>query len=182
MTKKLDITIGNFLQVANRVATQKNTHETRESVNSLIERVLIKTDSYKGSIFLSEKEIPKGRISGLLSFRTKHVFNPDETRKKYQTSNSDKTITIQDLVEIVNEINKESGTLELRKTCNHILETVLKKTDNYRGYIYLSDKDIPEGEKPGIIETQTGYTFPDESRRYYIYSESNPNVTDILEL
>lgn len=56
------------------------------------------------------------------------------------------------------------------------LEFVLHSTGNYKGYGYLTARELPTGEKPGINMTPDGsVTLPyperfadtDDSRRYY---------------
>ena len=60
---------------------------------------------------------------------------------------------------------------DMRKGLMHALETMLFATDNYKGFRYLDQSEVPDGELPGIkyiddIE-QMEKTFPDETRVSY---------------
>jgi hypothetical protein len=59
---------------------------------------------------------------------------------------------------------------EVRRGWNSFLENVLCHVDAYKGFFFLTAKDVPIGEKPGIIPNHDnpGLTeFPDETRRNY---------------
>jgi hypothetical protein len=50
------------------------------------------------------------------------------------------------------------------------LELILMETNNYKGFRYLTQDEVPRGQKPGIIPRANHMsepTFPDESRREY---------------
>jgi hypothetical protein len=79
-----------------------------------------------------------------------------------------KTIKVVELVELVNQRNRVSTCAAgIRAGWNAILEEVLHKTDGYNGYRYLSAGEVPKGQAPGILPEDTGFIFPDESRRNY---------------
>lgn len=78
------------------------------------------------------------------------------------------TVRISDLVNDVNERNSKSTcTPEMRRGWNLLLEGILHNADNYHGYRFLSQREVPEGELPGIAGTEGKYTFPDDTRRHY---------------
>lgn len=56
---------------------------------------------------------------------------------------------------------------EGRKGMMLVLEEVLHSTNNYRGFGYLRQKDVPEGELPGIVDVENGFEFPDPTRVQY---------------
>ena len=46
------------------------------------------------------------------------------------------------------------------------LEMILKDSGNYNGFMYLSERDVPKDELPGIRENND-FTNTDETRRKY---------------
>ena len=82
-----------------------------------------------------------------------------------------KSIRVSELVREVNRLNRES-TCEpaMRAGWNDLLAHVLHETGNYSGFGYLEARDVPAGEKPGIIrdDVSNNHQFPDETRRRYI--------------
>ena len=87
-----------------------------------------------------------------------------------------KTFKVNEFRDWVNERNRTSTCApEIRQGWNTALENVLHDTGNYRGYGYLTEDEVPAGQRPGIRQTlpydqrKPGYkpSFPDESRRYY---------------
>lgn len=80
-----------------------------------------------------------------------------------------KTIRVSEVVKKVNQMLAESTcSREERLAMCSVLETILFSTNNYRGYSFLSQKEVPAGEKPGIGMSPEGKTvFPDDSRRWY---------------
>lgn len=87
-----------------------------------------------------------------------------------------KTVSIADLLSEVNRRNKQSTcSADVRDGWNSLLETVLHNANLYEGYGYLSQEEVPPGEKPGIDKhcrdgAPTRERFPDESRRHYYVS------------
>ena len=79
-----------------------------------------------------------------------------------------KTVTIRELVERVNRLNRESTCKpDMRHGWNHLLEDVLHDANAYKGYGYYPAQDLPPGQKPGITGEAPNFQFPDESRRFY---------------
>ena len=79
-----------------------------------------------------------------------------------------KTISIKRIVEIVNERNEKStcGKGE-REGWNSLLETILLETDNYEGFTFLTDSQVPSTEKPGIRgENRPDLTASDIADRF----------------
>jgi hypothetical protein len=84
------------------------------------------------------------------------------------------TVDVKALVEEVNYRNRESTcSAEVRDGWNSLLEEVLMSTKNYAGFGWLSAKEVPAGERPGIVWSGEGTdnigtpSFPDDSRRVY---------------
>jgi hypothetical protein len=72
-----------------------------------------------------------------------------------------KTFEVETLKNIVNEVlatsSSEYGcTRDRRQGMMNLLEKVLHETGNYRGFRNLMLKDVPAGEKPGIMVNETG--------------------------
>ena len=64
---------------------------------------------------------------------------------------SRKTIKVEDLKNQVNQMLKTSdNNKEYRHGLMTVLESVLHATDNYSGFRYLLENEVPEGELPGI--------------------------------
>lgn len=64
---------------------------------------------------------------------------------------SRKTIKVEDLKNQVNQMLKTSDdNKEYRHGLMTVLESVLHATDNYRGFRYLRENEVPKGEFPGI--------------------------------
>lgn len=87
-----------------------------------------------------------------------------------------KTFKVEELIKVVNAANKSPyGTSEQRHGANSLLEYVLHETDNYKGFKYLREEDLPNVDidgkriKPGIIfdEVNHDHVYPDDSRRMY---------------
>lgn len=79
-----------------------------------------------------------------------------------------KSIEIKTLVDKVNHMNRESTCESLIRTgWNELLEDALHAIGAYEGYTYLTDKEVPLNHKPGVIKTDSGNIFPDETRRHY---------------
>ena len=72
-----------------------------------------------------------------------------------------KTIEVETLKNIVNEVlatstDEYGATRGYRQGMMNLLEEVLHDTGNYKGYRNLMLKDVPAGEKPGIMVNETG--------------------------
>ena len=84
-----------------------------------------------------------------------------------------KTIEVKRLVDEVNRINRESTfSPEHREGINLFLENILHETGNYEGFNHLYERDVPAGEKPGIIFDESGehnHVFPDDTRKVYFF-------------
>jgi hypothetical protein len=82
-----------------------------------------------------------------------------------------KTIDLTSLIETVNYRNRNSKVApEVREGWNSLLESALHGAGVYSGFNYLREKDVPEGEKPGIVfdhSVSKDHQFPDPSRRFY---------------
>jgi hypothetical protein len=83
-----------------------------------------------------------------------------------------RTINITDLIDEVNRVNRESrGAFgpQQRMGSNMLLESVLTFADVHSGFGYLTQREVPPGELPGIVKGDgvVPDQFPDESRRIY---------------
>jgi hypothetical protein len=81
-----------------------------------------------------------------------------------------KTVDVEWLRTHINRINADSTCdAKIREGWNALLGSVLHHTGNYNGFTYLTTKDIPIGQEPGMVyhENTRLHTFPDETRRYY---------------
>ena len=85
-----------------------------------------------------------------------------------------KNISVEFLINEVNRINRFSTVEpEVRQGWNTLLETILFKTDNYAGFGYLTEKELPKGVLPGIIFTPDEQpTYPDETRKVFFFKKS----------
>ena len=74
-----------------------------------------------------------------------------------------KTIAVAEFVEMMNRCLKNSicnGDIRSGMIC--AVEQVLHKTGNYKGFRYLLQDEVPEGERPGIIyEGDMPAPYPD---------------------
>jgi hypothetical protein len=64
-----------------------------------------------------------------------------------------KTVQVSSVIEYVNNMLRNSFgavTSEERLGMIDVLEQILHDTGNYRGYRYLTQEEVPSGEKPGI--------------------------------
>ena len=68
------------------------------------------------------------------------------------------------------------GTPDYRLGVSTMVEWILMRSDNYKGFRYLTSDEVPKGEKPGIRGWLDGphgqnsvadFTDTDETRRYY---------------
>jgi hypothetical protein len=55
-----------------------------------------------------------------------------------------------------------------------VMDNVLHATGNYAGFNYLTELQVPVGEKPGVVQVASRlkdhspiWAFPDESRRFF---------------
>jgi hypothetical protein len=87
-----------------------------------------------------------------------------------------KTIRVDKLVEEINQkLCNSSCEPNIRIGMIIILEDILHATNNYYGYRYLVNNEVPSGQKPGVIHFDKGSKeeteFPDRSRRRYFLKE-----------
>lgn len=79
-----------------------------------------------------------------------------------------KTVNIIDLRIKVNDmIRLSTCSKDVRRGMIAVLETMLLDTGNYNGFRYLEADEVPEGSQPGIVRTDDGNIFPDDSRVEY---------------
>lgn len=84
-----------------------------------------------------------------------------------------KTISVKQLVDKVNEKNRLSTcSSDIRNGWNDLLEFVLRETNQYNGFGYLQQHEVPEGQLPGIIKSPEKSTYPDDSRKVYYMKRS----------
>ena len=88
-----------------------------------------------------------------------------------------KTISVKGLIKRTNERNRLSTCAPgARHGWNALLADILHETDNYSGYGYWEEKDLPrDGARrlPGIMRgagPDGEHLFPDRSRIFYYYS------------
>lgn len=63
-----------------------------------------------------------------------------------------KTVKVDDLVEQANQMLRVSTCKpEVRQGIINFLEHFLWETGNYKGFRYLLQEEVPEGEKPGVV-------------------------------
>jgi hypothetical protein len=79
-----------------------------------------------------------------------------------------KTFKIEDLVDRVNYLNKESVcSPEVREGWNAILQDILHQCDAYAGFNYLGQSEVPIGQAPGVIYKLAGHIYPDSTRVHW---------------
>jgi hypothetical protein len=86
-----------------------------------------------------------------------------------------KTIHVEKVLDYVNDMLATSTCVpDVRHGMILVLSEILHKTDNYVGFRYLLDGEVPEGQEPGIRwsdgERTDGYRdreYPDDTRRQY---------------
>lgn len=82
-----------------------------------------------------------------------------------------KTVEIQKLLNFANGyLSAKGGTPEARRGVIAMIENALFFADRYRGFRYLSEEDLYEGDKPGIRWTDDPAEYridTDETRRFY---------------
>ena len=79
-----------------------------------------------------------------------------------------KTIAVAEMTRRVNGmlVHGYSSREERHGMCQ-VLENMLFATGNYRGYRYLSKREVPAGELPGINLTAEGEPHPDYQERFH---------------
>jgi hypothetical protein len=91
-------------------------------------------------------------------------------------ANKRKTVDIYELILFVNKRNRESICQpEIRKGWNGLLNDILHKANVYSGFGYLIQSEVPEGQLPGIIQSEIGPEFneyPDPTRCFYYVDSS----------
>ena len=66
-----------------------------------------------------------------------------------------KTIEVSDLKTQINFMLANSRcSVDGRRSMMVIIETVLMDTKNYKGFVFLGEKEVPDGEFPGIFDSQ----------------------------
>lgn len=82
-----------------------------------------------------------------------------------------KTIDIKDVVEMVNDILSQSTcSPDVRQGAINVLEGILNRTGNYRGFYYLGARYVPAGEKPGVnLDSDYEKRFVDTDRTRVFY-------------
>lgn len=88
---------------------------------------------------------------------------------------STKRISVRWLLEEVNRMNRESTCApDVREGWNTALEMVLRESNNYSGFGYLVQSEVPEGHQPGMTANVfgEGFSFFDETRKHYYYHEN----------
>ena len=83
---------------------------------------------------------------------------------------SRKTIKIDDLRIQINRMLKDSiCESNIRRGMIEALTTVLFSTDNYKGFRYLQEHEVPFGQKPGIrwVNDDPDFTDTDSTRVCY---------------
>ena len=88
---------------------------------------------------------------------------------------SRKTIPVKDVVTMVNEMLRMSECNDdIRRGASMVLEDILFKTNNYRGFGYLLEDQVPAGQQPGvryangeILPYPERFENTDDSRRNY---------------
>jgi len=89
-----------------------------------------------------------------------------------------KTIEISEIVARANNMLASSVNCsqDARLAICSFVESILHKTNNYRGFAYLSQREVPEGYRPGINCDENGpledmearFANCDDTRRKYI--------------
>ena len=78
-----------------------------------------------------------------------------------------KTIAVAEMTRRVNEMLVHGySSREERHGMIQVLENMLFATGNYRGYRYLSKREVPAGELPGINLDTAGNPLSDQLERF----------------
>jgi hypothetical protein len=79
-----------------------------------------------------------------------------------------KTLNVTEFKDLINRILAQStDSKEFRRGLQFALQQALDKTDTYRGFRYLTVREVPAGEKPGInIDPKTGEYSDDYEERF----------------
>lgn len=80
-----------------------------------------------------------------------------------------KTIRVEDFVKKMNEkLAEDTMGVEYRLAVTHIVEQMLHDTGNYKGFGFLTQSEVPCGEKPGInANGPDAFINTDKTRRIY---------------
>ena len=79
-----------------------------------------------------------------------------------------KTIAVAEMTRRVNEMLKHSlGTRDERHGMMSVVEAMMFATGNYRGFRYLTSREITPGELPGINLDDRGEPHPDLAVLFY---------------
>lgn len=81
-----------------------------------------------------------------------------------------KTVNVDILVDKANAMLSDSKmSPDFRKGVMVMVEAILSESNNYDGFRYLREHEVPDGEKAGIIFDPVNFNheYPDETRRQY---------------
>ena len=80
-----------------------------------------------------------------------------------------KTVKIAALIDRVNDLNRAgTDSPEVRRGWNSLLEDTLDAGGFTFGWLYLTSKEVPKGQEPGVRHRGDGVTeLPDSTRRQY---------------
>ena len=82
-----------------------------------------------------------------------------------------KTVNVKAIIEEANEILATSAMdPSFRMGVQRMVETILHSSNNYHGFRYLADYEIPYGERPGIFLNEDGtfsFEHTDKTRVHY---------------
>lgn len=80
-----------------------------------------------------------------------------------------KTVDVQSLKEIANEMLKNSYlSKQQRQGVALMMEYVLLRAQDYRGFVYLQAHEVPYAEEPGVEFSDGMAKTRDEYRRIYL--------------
>jgi len=85
-----------------------------------------------------------------------------------------KTIEVAELISMTNLVlTRSTCTPDIRQGMMNLLEAVLHKTGNYKGYKYLTEGYVPDGARPGInsidLDIVGRFENTDKTRVEYFY-------------
>lgn len=79
-----------------------------------------------------------------------------------------KNIPVKEFVNMGNQILRDCReNADFRKGVFLVMEEVLMQTGQYQGFRYLTEKEVPEGEDPGVKTVDGEMKFCDGTRRAY---------------
>ena len=89
---------------------------------------------------------------------------------KAPKSKAKKTFRVDNLRDLINkQLSFTEGSAEVRKGYIEALEMVLHSADAYHGFRYLEQREVPEGERPGIYwdNGTPSFSGTDKTRVFY---------------